>query len=57
MAIKLNLGKLLLSVDFSVIFPGVLAANGFEVLPMAFFSLILKPWSRCPRITATHLTA
>jgi PIN domain nuclease of toxin-antitoxin system len=36
MAIQLNLGKLLLSVDFSVIFPGVLEANGFEVLPSAF---------------------
>ena len=33
MAIKLSIGKLLLNVDFGVIFPGVLEANGFSLLP------------------------
>lgn len=33
MAIKLSLGKLQLQVDFGAIFPGVLKANGFEMLP------------------------
>ncbi len=36
MAIKLSLGKLQLQLDFSVIFPGVLDANGFAVLPPRF---------------------
>lgn len=33
MAIKISLGKLPLQVDFDVIFPGVLDANGFQMLP------------------------
>ena len=33
MAIKLSLGKLQLQVDYDVIFPGVLDANGFQMLP------------------------
>lgn len=33
MAIKLNLGKLQLDLEYSVIFPGVLHANGFSMLP------------------------
>lgn len=33
MAIKLGLGKLRLAVDYEVIFPGVLEANGFTLLP------------------------
>ena len=33
MSIKLALGTLNLSVDFEAIFPGVLDANGFEMLP------------------------
>jgi PIN domain nuclease of toxin-antitoxin system len=36
MAIKLALGKLRLQTDFSTIFPGVLNANGFMMLPPAF---------------------
>lgn len=36
MAIKLALGKLRLQVDFSTIFPGVLNANGFAMLPTNF---------------------
>jgi PIN domain nuclease of toxin-antitoxin system len=36
MAIKLALGKLQLQPDFSVIFPGVLDANGFAMLPPKF---------------------
>ena len=35
MAIKLNLGKLKLQIDYEVLFPGVLNANGFAVLPPA----------------------
>lgn len=33
MAIKLSLGKLQLQPDFAVIFPGVVNANGFVMLP------------------------
>ncbi|MBK8039675.1 MAG: type II toxin-antitoxin system VapC family toxin [Verrucomicrobiaceae bacterium] len=33
MAIKLSLGKLSLQVDYDVIFPDVLDANGFQMLP------------------------
>ena len=33
MAIKLSLGKLRLQSDFAVIFPGVVDANGFAMLP------------------------
>ena len=33
MAIKLGLGKLNLQVNFDAIFPGVLDANGFQMLP------------------------
>ncbi len=33
MAIKLSLGKLNLQTDYDVIFPGVLDANGFQLLP------------------------
>jgi PIN domain nuclease of toxin-antitoxin system len=33
MAIKLSLGKLHLQTDYDVIFPGVLDANGFQLLP------------------------
>ena len=33
MAIKLTLGKLQLQTDYEVIFPGVLDANGFQLLP------------------------
>ncbi len=33
MAIKLSLGKLQLQVDYDLIFPGVLNANGFQMLP------------------------
>jgi PIN domain nuclease of toxin-antitoxin system len=33
MAIKLSLGKLHLQTDYDVIFPGVLNANGFQLLP------------------------
>ncbi len=33
MAIKLNLGKLELGLDYGQIFPGVLDANGFSLLP------------------------
>lgn len=33
MAIKLSLGKLQLQVDYGVIFPDVLVANGFQMLP------------------------
>lgn len=33
MAIKLALGKLSLQVDYDAIFPGVLDANGFQMLP------------------------
>lgn len=33
MAIKLSLGKLQIQVDYDVIFPGVLNANGFQMLP------------------------
>jgi hypothetical protein len=33
MAIKLSLGKLQLRTDYDVIFPGVLDANGFQLLP------------------------
>jgi PIN domain nuclease of toxin-antitoxin system len=36
MAIKLALGKLQLQPDFSAIFPGVLNANGFAMLPSNF---------------------
>ena len=36
MAIKLSLGKLQLQVSFDVIFPGVVAANGFAMLPLSF---------------------
>ena len=35
MAIKFSLGKLLMQVDYGVIFPGVLQANGFAMLPSA----------------------
>mgnify|MGYP000890692094 CR=1 FL=1 len=35
-AIKLSLGKLRLNSDFATIFPGVVAANGFTMLPPAF---------------------
>ncbi len=31
--IKLALGKLVMAVDYEVIFPGVLQANGFQLLP------------------------
>lgn len=34
MAIKLSLGKLHLQVPYEVIFPGVLSANGLQLLPM-----------------------
>ncbi len=33
MAIKLSLGKLHLQIDYDLIFPGVLDANGFQMLP------------------------
>jgi len=33
MAIKVSLGKLHLQTDYDVIFPGVLDANGFQMLP------------------------
>jgi PIN domain nuclease of toxin-antitoxin system len=33
MAIKLSLGKLSLQVDYDVIFPDVLDANGFQMVP------------------------
>ena len=33
MAIKLSLGKLQLQIDYDVIFPCVLDANGFQMLP------------------------
>lgn len=33
MVIKLSLGKLQLQADYDVIFPGVLDANGFQMLP------------------------
>ncbi len=33
MAIKLSLGKLSMQVDYGVVFPGVLEANGFNLLP------------------------
>ena len=36
MAIKLALGRLQLQPDFSTIFPGVLNANGFVMLPSSF---------------------
>ena len=36
MAIKLALGKLVLQPDYSTIFPGVLDANGFAMLPSTF---------------------
>jgi PIN domain nuclease of toxin-antitoxin system len=36
MAIKLALGKLQLQPDFSTIFPGVINANGFAMLPSSF---------------------
>lgn len=35
MAIKLSLGKLRLQLDFEALFPGVLDANGFTLLPSA----------------------
>jgi len=35
-AIKLSIGKLQLLVGFDAVFPGVLMANGFEVLPSSF---------------------
>jgi PIN domain nuclease of toxin-antitoxin system len=36
MAIKLSLGKLRLQTDFADIFPGVVDANGFAMLPPSF---------------------
>lgn len=33
MAIKLSLGKLQLQADYDLIFPGVMDANGFQMLP------------------------
>ena len=36
MAMKLSLGKLRLEVDYTDIFPGVLNANGFQILPPRF---------------------
>jgi PIN domain nuclease of toxin-antitoxin system len=36
MAIKLSLGKLRLQTDFAEIFPGVVDANGFAMLPPSF---------------------
>ena len=47
MAIKLSLGKLRLQPDFEVMFPGVLDANGFILLPTAlahFQKLIALPY-------------
>ena len=35
MTIKVSLGKLQMAVDYELIFPGVLSANGFELLPSA----------------------
>jgi len=35
MAIKLSLGKLQMAVDYEVIFPDLLKANGFDLLPSA----------------------
>jgi len=46
MAIKLSIGKLHLQADFDVIFPGVLDANGFQLLPVSlehFGGLISLP--------------
>ena len=36
MAIKISIGKLTLKTDFSFIFPEVLSANGFNLLPLHF---------------------
>lgn len=36
MAIKLALGKLQLQADYQAIFPGVVEANGFRMLPPSF---------------------
>jgi PIN domain nuclease of toxin-antitoxin system len=43
MAIKLNLGKLVLDMDYGMIFPGVLDANGFTLLPpsLAHYQLLV----------------
>ena len=46
MAIKLSLGKLHLQTDYDVIFPGVLDANGFQLLPASlehYHGLITLP--------------
>lgn len=54
MAIKLSLGKLSLQVDYDVIFPDVLDANGFRWCHPGWN--ITNVSSHCHVIMAIHLT-